>query len=225
MPDLLASSLESLSWEAVLLSLLLAYLLSQWIAGLYCWTYRGLSYSRGMVQALALAGILAALLMMAIGNNLARGIGIVGTMALIRFRTNLRDPWDMVFVFAVFAVGIACGTLNFKVAIAGTLVFTGATLVLYKSGFGARLQHDGLLRVQLPAAPEAQQGLEAVLRAHCRSFVLVTLRELGQGAEQEHAYQVRLLQPSDQVTLLEELARLPGARAVSLQMQEATVEL
>jgi len=225
MLDLLASSSEPSSWQAILLSLLLAYLLSQWIAGLYGWTYRGLSYTRGMVQALVIAGIVASVLMLAIGNNLVRGIGIIGTLALIRFRTNLRDPWDMVFVFAVFAVGIACGTQSYEVAVLGTIVFSGAVLVLFKSGFGSRQQHDGLLRLQLPSSPEAQQGLQAVLQARCRSFVLVTLREVGQGAEQEHAYQVRLWHPHDQVGLITEVSGIPGAKSVSLHMQEATVEL
>ena len=89
-------------WQAVLVSMLLAFAATVAIAVSYILTYRGLSYSRSYVQALVVGGIVAAMLMLAIGNSLARGIGIVGTLALIRFRTNLRDPLDMVFIFASF---------------------------------------------------------------------------------------------------------------------------
>ena len=225
MLDFLAFSSDVVPWESVLLALLLAYLLSQWIAGLYTWTYRGLSYSRGYVQSLVLAGIIACMLMLAIGNNLVRGLGIVGTLALIRFRTNLRDPWDMIFIFAVFGVGIAAGTQSFEAAVAGTAVFSLAAFGLYKSGFGSRQQFDGLLRLSLPSSPEVQQRLQQILQSRCRSFVLVTLRETAQGAEHDHAYQVRLWAPAEQAVLVQEVSELPGARGVTLHVQEATVEL
>jgi len=212
-------------WKLSLLALLTAFLLSTWIAGLYAWTYRGMSYSRNMVQSLALAGIVAAILMLAIGDNLTRGLGIIGTLALIRFRTNLRDPWDMVFVFSVFAVGIAAGTRAFSVAVIGAAVFTGAVLLMRHSSFGARQQFDGLLRLHLPNDAAARQELQQVLTAYCREFVLVTLKEVAQGQAQEHAYHLRLWRPEERPVLLQELGTLPGARAVTLHMQEATVEL
>jgi hypothetical protein len=91
----------------VLVSILTAFLLSHLIATTYALSYRGLSYSRSFVHTLVLGGVVAAMLMLAIGNNLVWGIGIVGTLAIIRFRTNLRDPRDMVFIFAALA---ACGS-------------------------------------------------------------------------------------------------------------------
>lgn len=225
MPEFLQPLLAGGSWKVALLALLTSFLLCTWIAGLYAWTYRGMSYSRNMVQSLALAGIVACILMLAIGDNLTRGLGIIGTLALIRFRTNLRDPWDMIFVFSVFAVGIAAGTQAYGVAVMGTLVFSSAVLLMRHSSFGARQQFDGLLRLHLPNDPAARQELTEILSAHCREYVLVTLKEVAQGQAQEHAYHLRLWRPDQQPVLLEDLATLPGARAVTLHMQEATVEL
>ena len=225
MDDIFNYSGDEVGFKVALLSLLLAFILSQAVAGLYAWSYRGMSYSRGMVQSLVLAGIVAAILMLAIGNNITRGLGIIGTMALIRFRTNLRDPWDITFVFAAFAVGIAAGTQSYEVAVMGLLVFGGAVVMLSRSSFGSKQQFDGLLRLFLPSAPDAHEGLQEMLKSHCKSFVLVTLREMGQGEEHEHVYQVRLRDPEGQGHLLSGVTELPGARAVSLHMQEATVEL
>ncbi len=212
-------------WEQATLSLLLSFVLSMWMARLYVWTHRGMSYSRHLVQSLVLAGIVAAILMLAIGDNLTRGLGIIGTLALIRFRTNLRDPWDMVFVFGVFALGIASGTGAYLAGLAGTVVFTVAVLVITWGELGARARFDGLLRVQLPAGEEERRALQEVLERWTRSFVLVTLRETSRGHEQEHAYQVRLAAEEHRARLVQEVAAIPGAHGVSLYMQDATVEV
>jgi hypothetical protein len=76
----------------ILTSLFAAFALCLMIANVYQWTFRNLSYSRSYVHTIVLGGLISCLLIMAIGNNLARGLGILGTLAVIRFRTHIRDP-------------------------------------------------------------------------------------------------------------------------------------
>ncbi len=213
------------SWQATLVSLLSAYILAQTVAATYFVTYRGLSYSRNMVQALVVAGVVSAMLMLAIGNSLARGIGIVGTLALIRFRTNLRDPLDMVFVFAAFGSGIASGTGSYAAGYLGTMLFVVVIVGLKVTGFGTYQEFDGVVRLVLPASAEAEQALQKALRAVCRRYVLITLREVTQGQELEYAYHVTLKDDGDEPRLVTSLSEIEGARTVTLAMQEATVEL
>lgn len=223
--ELLQAGVDSVTWRQALLSLVVAYLLSQSIAAVYAWSHQGLSYSRNFVLALVGAGVVAAMLMLAIGNSLARGIGIVGTLALIRFRTNLRDPLDMLFVFASFGAGIAAGTGNMATGAIGTGMFLVVMRVLTWTGFGSHRSYDGVVRLKLAHDPEAERQLEQVLRSMCRRFTLITLREVRQGEEMERAYQITLKEPDDEARLVSALAALPGARGVTLSMQEATVEL
>lgn len=212
-------------WQEVLLSVLVAYLLSQVIAWVYLRTHRGVSYSRSLVVSLVVSGIVSAVLMQAIGNSLARGIGIVGTLALIRFRTNLHDPLDMLFVFASFGAGIACGTGNFATGVVGTAAFGIVVATLQLSGFGEKERHDGVLRVQLPGGAQVEEGLFAVLRAHCRAFATVSMREVAQGRELERVYQVTLRERGREGALVSAVAALPGASGVSVAMQGATLDL
>lgn len=225
MDSLFGMILDLTSWRVVLMSVLLAYVLTQAIAAVYAWTYRGLSYSRQLVQALVVAGVVSAMLMLAIGNSLARGIGIVGTLALIRFRTNLRDPLDMLFVFAAFGAGIAAGTGSYATGVIGTMVFLLVIGMLRWTGFGSQQQFEGVLRLQLPMEATAEDAVQRVLRQLCHSFALITLREVAQGAGQERAYQITLKQPTDESRLVAELAGIPGASGVTIALQEATVEL
>jgi len=212
-------------WQSALLGLCLAYVLSQAIAAVYVWTHRGMSYNRSLVVALVVSGIVSAVVMLAIGNSLARGIGIVGTLALIRFRTNLQDPLDMLFVFASFGTGIAAGTGSYATGVLGTVAFLLVVAVLQWSGFGAKQKHDGVLRVQLPAGGETEGALVAALTAHCRAFVAVTVREVAQGRELERIYQVSLRAPGREGALVSAVGAVPGASGVSVAMQEATLEL
>jgi hypothetical protein len=106
MQTLLSYGFEQIEWQVALLSFLLTFLLTTCIALLYEKTYQGLSYSRGLVQSMILGSIVTCLLMISIGDNIARGIGIVGSLAIIRFRTNLREPRDLVFIFSSLGVGV-----------------------------------------------------------------------------------------------------------------------
>lgn len=213
------------TWRTALLSIVLAYILTQVIAAVYAWTYRGMSYSRSMVAALVVSGVVASTLMLAIGNSLARGIGIVGTLALIRFRTNLRDPLDMIFVFAAFGAGIAAGTGSYATGIVGTAMFVLVVSLMRFTSFGAHRQYDGVLRLQLPAGSKSEEALRRALGEHCRRFVLITLREAMQGEALDHSYQVILRRPGDETALVAAVSELEGATGVTIAMQEATVEL
>ena len=99
----------------IVMAMLMAFILSMAVAASYRWSHAGLSYSRGFVHTQVLGAIVTCMLIMAIGNNLARGLGILGTLAIIRFRTPIRDPRDIIFLFACLAIGIASGAAVFSV--------------------------------------------------------------------------------------------------------------
>lgn len=214
-----------LSWQMVLLTMLISFVLCQLIAAVYSWTFRGLSYSRGFVISLALTGVVATLLMLAIGNNVARGLGLLGTLAIIRFRSTLRDVRDMMFVFSSLAVGIAVGVQAFLIAGVGTLMFCLFALHMTFAPFGSRRQYDGLLRLNVPADPAVDDLLKLALRQHCSTFVLANLREVAQGGRLEQAYQIKLRDPSYRDHLVVALKSIEGLYDVSLLMQDPSLEV
>lgn len=208
-----------------LVSILLAFALAHLVAASYSWTHRGLGYSRSFVHALVMGGVVASMLMLAIGNNLVWGIGIVGTLAIIRFRTNLRDPRDMVYIFAALAAGIAAGVRAYAVGILGTAVFCLVSLYLSRVPFGARNHFDALLRFSVPAGLEWHEVVAGVLRRHCTSFLLASLQQMPPGEGTEHTYQIRFRRESSRHELIRELAAIRGVSNLSLLMQETQVDV
>ncbi len=220
-----ASGGDPVTLQTALLSLLLAFALTQAIGAVYTWTFKGMSYSRSFVQAVAMGSIVACMLMLAINNSVAAGLGIAGSLAIIRFRTSMRDPRDMVFVFASMGAGIAAGLKAYPAAVLGTALFCLAAVLLSVSEFGSQRIYDGLLRFVLPTSSEAEQELARILKRHTRHFALVTLREVSQGDALEHAYQIQIPDQSRRVKLVRELEAVAGIQDVTLLMQEPTVEL
>lgn len=216
---------KTLGGMQVIFACLVAFVLSSLLTMVYRKTFQGLSYSRSFVHALILASLSSCVVIMAIGNNLARGLGILGTLALVRFRTPIRDPRDILFLFMSFGIGIATGAAVFQVAAVGTVCFCLVALYLHFSPFASRREFEGLLRFMTPPQIPDEEGIRALMRKCCESYQLVAMREAAQGELLEYAYQVRLLDPSYQGDLLEGLRKIQGITNPSLLMQRSTVEL
>lgn len=209
----------------IIYTVLLSFLLSMTIGFTYEKTFRGLSYSRNYVQAIILSSIVAATVMQAIGDSLARGLGMIGALAIIRFRTVFKDPRDIIFMFAALASGIACGVNSYSVGILGTLGFCSVAFLLYYSPFGQSRYFDGMLRFNIDNASLGKVSLENILKEYCKTFALITLRELEQGNRLDYAYHIKLKKGKEKSDFLQAIRSLETVEGVQLMLQETTVEL
>lgn len=204
------------------LSLLLALL----CAVVYQFTFRGFTYSRTFVHSMVLGSIVTCMLIIAVGGNLARGLGILGTLTIIRFRTPVRDPRDAVFLFACLGAGIACGAGAYLVAVTGSLFFSAAAFLLHVLPFASRRDYEGMLRFSMKVGDkEAEAELESILVKYCSSFCVLGVCDAVQGDEAEFSYQVRLLDPSYRRDLVVALKNAGHFASPVLLLQRSTVEL
>ena len=228
MSDFLAQNLasSSLSSLRVIYSAALAFILSVSIGLTYVKTFRGLSYSRNFVQALMLSSIVTAMVINAIGDSVATGIGTLGALSIIRFRTNLKDPRDIIFLFAALAGGIACGIGAYFMAFVGIMLFDIAAFVLYFSQVSRVSYFDGILRFNISPEELDIQKMAEILKKHCKVFALITLKEIAVGERLEYAYHIKMKPKSTSEELVGELKKeIPAINNVSLLLQETTVEL
>jgi uncharacterized membrane protein YhiD involved in acid resistance len=206
-------------------TLLLAFVLSSMIGFTYEKTFLGLSYSRNFVQALVLSSIVASTVMQAIGDNVGRGLGMLGALSIVRFRTSFKDPRDIMFLFAALGAGIGCGVNAWAIAAGGTSAFCVVAFILSRSGLGTKNFFDGMLRFTMPNESEARVALEKVLRANIKTFVLITMREVDGGARIDCAYQIRLRRNHPAAEILTELTKIQGLSDIHFMMQDATTEV
>lgn len=219
------SASENASIFTLLFVILLSFVLSTMLAFVYQKTYRGLSYSRTYVQSIVLISIIAAMVIQSIGDSLARGIGIMAAMAIIRFRTNFKDPRDTLFLFASLAAGISCGAFSFVVAIIGTASFSLIAIILFYSPLGPDKYFDGMLRFNMATENNEAADLQSIMKSYCRSFSLITIREIEQGQRMDYAYHIKLRKNTTNEELLQAIKSIASVQHVNLMMQEATVDL
>ena len=212
--------------QNVLLSLLLAFILGQVIAWVYYFTHSGLSYSRSYVQSLVLVTIVVAMVMAVIGDNIIRAFGLMGALAIIRFRNVVKDTRDIVFIFCSLVVGMAAGSQRYAIAVGGTIVISLIALYLYLTGFGTHEPHNGFLRFSLKGHIGPRHPIPAILKRFCGSFALISAQDSGFGSSDvEYSYQLMIRNAKKNEQMLSELEKIEGIENISLTMQEQLLEV
>jgi uncharacterized membrane protein YhiD involved in acid resistance len=225
--------LEDTTWQgglfnpvSIILSLLLAFVLGQVLAWVYYATHSGMSYSRSFVQSLILITVVVAMVMTVIGNSIITAVGLMGALAIIRFRNIIKDTRDVAFIFCVLVVGMAAGSQRYATAIVGTIILSLIALYLHWSGFGTHQPHNGFLRFTLRGHIGPDSPIPSILKRFCGSFTLVSSQDSGFGtSEVEYAYQLMIRDAAKNEQMLSELGKIDGVENVSLTMQERLLEV
>ena len=148
------SAVPEFTLREAALALLLAFVLGQLVAWVYVRTHSGLSYSRSFTQSLVVMTMLVTMVMFVVGNSIITAFGLLGALALIRFRNVLKDTRDTVFVLLALAVGMACGTQRYSLALFATAAVLLVMGYLDWTAFGSFGHFDGYLTLRLePAFP------------------------------------------------------------------------
>lgn len=109
---------------------MLAAVLGFFIFLSYALSHRGTIYSRKFNAFLVILAVLTGTVMTVIGNNIALSLGMVGALSIVRFRTAIKDPMDLVFLYWSISMGIICGTGLSLIGIALSLAIAVVIIVL-----------------------------------------------------------------------------------------------
>jgi len=223
--NMLFNTDSPVTFFSIIGNLLLTFILTFVYAFIYQRTFNGFSYSRTFVQSMILGSIVSCGLFMAVGDSLARGVGIIGTLTIIRFRTMIRDPRDSMFLFACLATGIACGSGMITAAVALAIVFNGVALFLHVAPFASRRDYEGMLRFTTIKSDTITDEVDRLLMMLCESYTLVSMRNAAQGEAIEYSYQIRLRDSSYQKDVVKGMSKIEGIYDPILVMQRSTVEI
>jgi hypothetical protein len=218
----LESWLATGTWVDPLTALVATFVFGQVLAWTYEITFHGLSYSRGFSHAIVLVCIAAGILVLAMQHSLLAGLGLFGVLSMIRFRSDLKTPRDLVFVMGAACIGVASGVGALTTAAIGTAVFAGVAMYLQLGPFGSRVRYDGVLRFSVPVGHDGSEDLERLLRRHCLRQTQLSVGEAS--GTREHVYQVKLLTRNNRLALLEALRDELEANDARLLLQDSATE-
>lgn len=169
---------EAPTFLVMLLTALFTFFLCSIIAVTYEYTTKSIYKKNHFLQSLALIGIAASTILQAIGESVAIGLGIIGALSIIRFRTSLNDPRNITFMFASLGTGIASGVMGYGIALTGTMVFCLGAILLRFSPLSDANELIGTLKLRIQKEEGIQKIIEQELNIFCKHFELERLRFL-----------------------------------------------
>jgi uncharacterized membrane protein YhiD involved in acid resistance len=122
-------------WK-ILITLGVAFFIGLFIYILYKRIFSGVLYSKSFNVSLIGMTMVTAMVIIAINSNLVLSLGMVGALSIVRFRTPIKDPTDLIFLFWSAVAGIVAGAGFFTLAIAGSII-VGLVLVLFIKSMAA----------------------------------------------------------------------------------------
>lgn len=116
------SKAASISIIDILVALLISFALGLFVFFVYKKTYTGVMYSSSFGISLIAMDLITTLIILAVSSNLIASLGMVGALSIIRFRTVVKEPLDLVYLFWSITVGIIVGVGLIPLAVIGSLV-------------------------------------------------------------------------------------------------------
>lgn len=214
--DNLFVNVATISFFDVLLNIGLAFVYGIIISVIYRLTYIGHSYSSSFVNALIILSMVTALVIMVIGNNLARAFGLVGAMSIIRFRTVVKDTRDIVFVFFALAGGMAAGSGNHVIGIVGSIVVGLVVILLFLANYGSVRQRELLLQFYMAPMNGEENIYLPVFREYLTQYSLLNVKSVRLGQFLELSFHIRMKNPDFHQKFISELSGLEGVERISL---------
>ena len=129
-------SASNVTTTTILVTLFVTCILATYIFLIYYVATRKTFYSKSFNVSLAIIAIITASIILAMQSNLIISLGMVGALSIVRFRTAIKDPMDLIFLFWSISIGIICGANMYEIAIITSIVITVFLFVLEQTKFG-----------------------------------------------------------------------------------------
>ena len=209
----------------VVLVTTLSFLLSLVIAWVYKQTYKGVSYTQSYVHTLIMMSMVVAIVMLIIGSNIARAFALVGALSIVRFRNAIKDTRDVGYIFFAMAVGMACGTRFYLLAVISTLVISFILWGMTTLNLFAKDIREQILKIRLPGDLRYETLFRSVFAKYLARFDLIAVETVQAGTLTELVYGVELKKQADAQAFMNELRQLNGNNKVVLLTGYQEVDL
>ncbi|MCI8821797.1 MAG: DUF4956 domain-containing protein [Lachnospiraceae bacterium] len=195
-------------------TLFVTALLALYVFMIYRLVTRKVFYSKSFNISLAALSLITAAIILAMQSNLVISLGMVGALSIIRFRTAIKDPMDLVFLFWSISIGIICGAGLYEVALVTSVAVTVCILVLDL----LPVAKAPVMLVVNSSLPDGEAAVLEVVGRYARAYK-VKSRNLSR----DRLDLVVELRVRDESGLIKEVAGLEGMCSASLIAHDGEV--
>ncbi len=202
-----------LSTKQIIVVIFFAVLIGMYIYAVYRFVTKKTFYSKSFNISLVLMSMITAAIILTVQSSVVISLGMVGALSIVRFRTAVKDPMDLAFLFWSISVGIICGAGLVEIAIVLSIV---ATIVIFVLDRIPVLKSPVILVVN--AAVSSDDAILAEIKKNTKSFEEKS-RVITDGVL-ELVYELRT---KDAAALSKGISEVSGVTSVSVVSHEGEV--
>lgn len=206
-----SSFLENVSEFSILdtlIGLAVALVIGLFIFIIYKKTLTGVLYSSGFALTLVGLSLVTTLVIMAVTSNVVLSLGMVGALSIVRFRTTIKEPVEIVFLFWSLAVGIVIGAGMIPLAVIGSAII-GVILLLFAN---RKIHNDPYILVTNCTDENAENAVMDILGKEAEHCVVKSKTVTTSGIE----LTAELRTKTASTAFVNAIAQLPGVETATL---------
>lgn len=206
-----SSFLENISSVSILdmvISLALAFCLGLFIFLVYKKTYSGVMYSASFGVSLVAMTMITTVVILAVTSNVVLSLGMVGALSIVRFRTAIKEPLDIAFLFWSIGVGIVLAAGMIPLAVIGSVVI-GVILLVFVNKKSHKHSYIVVLRCDTHDSETAATDFLKTKTERC-----IVKSKSAQKGEIELNMEIRL--KDDNTDFINQLSDMPGVKSAVL---------
>lgn len=206
----------SFTLSNVLIVLIASIILGLGIGFVYIITHKKEGYSSSFPITLVMLPVIISIIILLVGNNVARAFSLAGAFSIIRFRSAPGNPKDISYVFFTLAVGLALGMGFVGYAVIFTVILCAVMIILEYAGFGVERGNIMKLKITIPEDLNFDKLFDDLLSENSSNWKLINVKTRDFGALYELTYRLSLKEDVNQKKFIDELRTRNGNLNISL---------
>ena len=192
------------------------------ISLVYMKTHEKNSFNSGFSTTLIMLPVIISIIILLVGNNVARAFSLAGAFSIIRFRSAPGDPKDIAYIFFTLAIGLTCGMGYITYAVLFTLILSAVMIGLHITKFTEPKNKNMQLKITIPEDLNYEGVFEEVLENYTNSYNIQRVRTRDFGSLFELTYTINLKSDINQKSFIDELRCRNGNLNISLTLAKST---
>ena len=201
-------NVSEFSFLDTLIGLAVALVIGLFIFIIYKKTLTGVLYSSGFALTLVGLSLVTTLVIMAVTSNVVLSLGMVGALSIVRFRTAIKEPVEIVFLFWSLAVGIVIGAGMIPLAVIGSAII-GVILLLFAN---RKIHNDPYILVTNCTDENAESAVMDILGKEAEHCIVKAKTVTASGIE----LTAELRTKTASTAFVNAIAQLPGVENATL---------
>lgn len=209
----------------IVFAVIVSFALGMLISWTYTKTHQSAVYTQSFVHTLVMMGVVVSVIIVVIGSDIAKAFSLAGALSIIRFRSAIRDPKDIAFIFFSMGSGLACGAGLYAHAIVFTIILCILIYIVTILNYGSKMEMLKTLKITIPENLNYEGLFDDIFKEKLTQCNLMGVQSTNLGTMFELTYLIRNKNGVSDKELLDDIRTRNANLKVSITMGQGYIEV